>query len=124
MLELNCSRLLLLTANLDVGLAFLEQLGSYPAIRDTEIVETSRLDDVVDGNFGFIKIDVEGHELSVLHGAASIHKPMSASIAKSSVQDRHNPGGPAKLFKYNARAIDLRRLASVFNRCGIMRCTN
>lgn len=81
-----------------LGLASLEQLASYPQL-DTEIVETSRLDDVVDGNFGFIKIDVEGHELSVLHGAGSIIN-QCRPVLLVECEDRHNPGGPAKLFQH------------------------
>jgi FkbM family methyltransferase len=80
------------------GLASLEQLASYPQLHK-EIVETSRLDDVVDGNIGFIKIDVDGHEFSVLHGAASIINGCRPVLLVE-CEDRHNPGGPAKLFKY------------------------
>jgi len=41
-------------------------------------VPTERIDDVVNGPVGFIKIDVEGHELAVIEGAAQTladHRP-------------------------------------------------
>ncbi len=40
----------------------------YPDHRDVAI-STARLDDIYSGVVGFIKIDVEGHELAVLEGA-------------------------------------------------------
>jgi len=46
----------------------LDAAQQYPAYREVE-VRTARLDDIYDGEVGFIKIDVEGHELAVLDGA-------------------------------------------------------
>ena len=40
--------------------------------RETLHVETCRLDDVVDGPVRFLKIDVQGHEFSVLKGAQEL----------------------------------------------------
>ena len=80
------------------GLASLEQHASHPRL-ETEIVELSRLDDLIDGDVGFIKIDVEGHELRVLTGAKSVIK-QCRPVLLIECEERHNPGGPAKLFDY------------------------
>ena len=79
------------------GLASLEQHASHPRL-ETEIVELSRLDDLIDGDVGFIN-DVEGHELRVLTGAKSVIK-QCRPVLLIECEERHNPGGPAKLFDY------------------------
>jgi FkbM family methyltransferase len=45
-----------------------EAVASYPTQKIIK-VRTDRLDNVYRGQVGFVKIDVEGHELAVLHGA-------------------------------------------------------
>lgn len=52
------------------GLSSLADVATrmYGARRDVEI-RAARLDDIYSGDAGFIKIDVEGHELAVLDGA-------------------------------------------------------
>lgn len=53
-------------------------------------VPIRRLDDYNYDNIGFIKIDVEGHELSVLHGAReTIRKNLPALLIE--IEDRHKP---------------------------------
>src|SRR5271170_7723476 len=55
------------------------------------VVKAARLDDVYDGDVGFIKIDVEGHEEAVLEGARS-------TVARNrprmliEIEERHAPG--------------------------------
>lgn len=80
------------------GLASLEQHTDYPPV-ETEIVKLSRLDDLIEGDVGFIKIDVEGHELSVLKGATSlVNKCRPVLLIES--EERHNRGSPSRLFDY------------------------
>jgi FkbM family methyltransferase len=78
------------------GLASLEKHAAYPA--DQEAVRVAKLDDVLDGDVGFIKIDVEGHELRVLEGASSLIE-RCRPVLLIECEERHNPGGPAALFR-------------------------
>lgn len=79
-----------------------------PAAAGTEMrefeVETARLDDVYEGDVGFIKIDVEGHEDAVLRGARSTIARCRPRVQIEIVEDL-SPGG-------------LRRAATFFNRLG------
>ncbi|MFT3911842.1 MAG: FkbM family methyltransferase [Ferruginibacter sp.] len=53
-------------------------------------VPIRKLDDYNYDNIGFIKIDVEGHELSVLHGAReTIRKNLPTLLIE--IEDRHKP---------------------------------
>lgn len=65
------ARLALPTSTASNGLATLEP---EVLVGDTDVVAvaTVRLDDVVAGPVGVLKIDVEGHELSVLEGAGRL----------------------------------------------------
>jgi FkbM family methyltransferase len=55
--------------------------------------EITRMDDVVSEPVGFIKIDVEGHELAVLRGALeTIRKNRPTLLVES--QKQHNPSCP------------------------------
>lgn len=57
-------------------------------------VPLARLDDLVSGPVGFIKLDVEGHELKVLEGARRLltaHRPSLLVEA----EERHRPGAVA-----------------------------
>jgi FkbM family methyltransferase len=61
------------------------ELGAFKST----LVQTTRLDAIVKEPVGFIKIDVEGHELSVLKGGADIlnnYKP----VVLVEVENRHN----------------------------------
>lgn len=73
-------------------------------------VPIRKLDDYDYSNIGFIKIDVEGHELSVLYGAKeTIQKNLPALLIE--IEDRHKPNAtkevPAflKTFGYSAYFI-------------------
>jgi FkbM family methyltransferase len=53
-------------------------------------VETRRLDDAGIGDVGFIKIDVEGHELAVLDGAAETIR-RDRPVLLIEIEEIHNP---------------------------------
>ena len=58
-----------------------------------------RLDDVIQHDVGFIKIDVEGHELAVLRGSNSLIG-RSRPILLVECEERHNRGGTRNLFNF------------------------
>jgi FkbM family methyltransferase len=59
-------------------------------------VETRSLDDVYFGNVGFIKIDVEGHEESVLQGAQRTIAHYRPRVLVEA-EERHRPGSVRRL---------------------------
>lgn len=68
--------------------------GTYPGHRAID-VPMARLDSVYDGNVGFIKIDVEGHEQAVLDGAAlTISRCRPRLLVE--IDERLSPGGLAR----------------------------
>ena len=88
------------------GLGTIEQANSlqYPheLIFDKFTVETKCLDDYNYSNIGFMKIDVEGHENSVLRGAArTIDRNRCPILIEC--ENRHNPGAIQELFNYMHR---------------------
>lgn len=58
-----------------------------------------RLDDIIKDDVGFIKIDVEGHELAVLKGATSLIN-RCRPVLLVECEERHSPGGTERLFKF------------------------
>jgi FkbM family methyltransferase len=67
-----------------------------------ETVSLAVLDDAISETIGFVKIDVEGHELKVLNGALRIietHKP----IFLVECEERHGVGNVAGLFDFFAK---------------------
>jgi hypothetical protein len=54
------------------GRATLEEGNLSNAAWQEKAITTKRLDDFALGNIGFVKIDVEGHELAVLKGARQL----------------------------------------------------
>jgi FkbM family methyltransferase len=86
----------------DPGRATIETdnlLAGASAVLDEIEVEIVTLDQVIREPIGFIKIDVEGHELKVLHGAERVlveHRPNMIL----ELEDRHNPGIVAAAFAY------------------------
>lgn len=77
----------------DPGMASLET-GAVPEaiLARTVRVPLRRLDDYVLAPIGFIKIDVEGHEESVLAGALdTIRRDRPTLLIE--IEQRHNPGG-------------------------------
>ena len=62
-------------------------------------VETRRIDDYEFQNVGFIKIDVEGHELAVLDGAEKTISDQHPNLLIE-CNDDHNPSGVSKLITW------------------------
>ncbi len=66
-------------------------------------VETSRLDDLNMRNVGFLKIDVEGHELNVLRGASEfLQREQPTALVEA--EERHRPGCTQAVFDLFAAA--------------------
>lgn len=62
-------------------------------------VPTSRLDDLQIADVGLVKIDVEGHELAVLHGGeATIARDHPSIIIE--IEEQHQRGDPITIFDY------------------------
>lgn len=74
----------------DYGRATVEQTNSLDDLTDIDqiAVRTRRLDDYELDNVGFIKIDVEGHELAVLRGGEQTIR-RSAPVLLMELEDRH-----------------------------------
>lgn len=60
----------------------------------TQSIATRRLDSFGFANVGFIKIDVEGHELAVLKGALNTIERCHPALLIE-IEERHRPGGLA-----------------------------
>jgi FkbM family methyltransferase len=63
---------------------------------DTVEVPLATLDSFEFADVGFFKIDVEGHEESLLHGAEDTLRRSNASVYIE-IEERHNPGGLARI---------------------------
>lgn len=82
------------------GLATLEKHNALSGQDSVRTVDCSlaRLDDVVRDPVGFMKIDVEGHELAVLAGAVGIlrkHRPVLLIESEA----RHHPEAPGNVIR-------------------------
>jgi FkbM family methyltransferase len=88
------------------------QLETDFAARVEEVsIETRTVDEYAFANVGFIKIDVEGHELAVLHGAEQTIRTQRPCLLVESTDD-HQPGGVAALIAWmREREYDVRFLA-------------
>lgn len=72
-------------------------IGFWPVRR--VMVQRCTLDAVVDAPVSLVKIDVEGHELDVLKGAAAVlEKDRPGLIVEC--EDRHRPGGTSEMFRF------------------------
>ncbi|HEY8337204.1 MAG TPA: FkbM family methyltransferase [Tardiphaga sp.] len=82
------------------GLASLEPQLQSSIDRVISInVPKARLDTVVDGDVAFVKIDVEGHELSVLHGATGlIDRCQPVFLVEA--EDRHRAEATRSVFEF------------------------
>lgn len=62
-------------------------------------VERKRLDSAIQGNVAFVKIDVEGHEISVLHGASGLIE-RCRPVFLVEAENRHRPDATASVFEF------------------------
>jgi FkbM family methyltransferase len=68
---------------------------------DTIQVPLATLDSFELANVGFFKIDVEGHEEPLLHGAEETLRRSSATVYIE-IEERHNPGGLVRIITWLA----------------------
>jgi FkbM family methyltransferase len=68
---------------------------------ETVQVPRNTLDSFELANVGFFKIDVEGHEEPLLHGAEETLRRSSATVYIE-IEERHNPGGLARIITWLA----------------------
>ena len=61
--------------------------------------QVDRLDNIIQEPVGFIKIDVEGHEISVLEGATATIRASRPVLLVESIRD-HNPDAPENILKF------------------------
>ncbi len=84
------------------GLASIEpqpELLARPCVAKS--VPTARLDDVMQQDIGFVKIDVEGHELSVLQGAVGLIERCEP-VFLVEAEDRHRENATGSVFSFFA----------------------
>ncbi|WP_034463273.1 FkbM family methyltransferase [Afipia sp. P52-10] len=67
-----------------------------------EVVRTVRLDQAVQDDVAFVKVDVEGHELSVLNGATGLLQ-RSQPVFLVEAEERHRASTTAAVFAFFAR---------------------
>ncbi|HYE50112.1 MAG TPA: FkbM family methyltransferase [Azospirillaceae bacterium] len=92
----------------------LDRVGN-PGIRDVveRRVPVRTLDSFAFNRVAFVKIDVEGHELPVLQGAADLIR-RCRPVLLVEIEERHNPGSFARVvsyleaFGYRCHAVDPR----------------
>ncbi|MCH9735578.1 MAG: FkbM family methyltransferase [Actinomycetia bacterium] len=68
---------------------------------DTVQVPLTTLDSFKLADVGFLKVDVEGHEEPLLHGAIETLRRSDASVYLE-IEERHNPGGLARVHAWFA----------------------
>ena len=77
---------------ISTGLATVERANTLGGATERSVtVPCIRLDDLDVADVGFIKIDVEGHELAVLNGALSLIARCRPNLLVEA-EDRHRPG--------------------------------
>ena len=82
------------------GLASLEpQVALSAKSCAVQSVPTARLDEVIRDEVTFVKIDVEGHELNVLHGAVGLLE-RSQPVFLVEAEDRHRASATESVFEF------------------------
>lgn len=95
-----------------------DDLAAKTALYRDIPVETRPLDEVYSGNVGFIKIDVEGHEHSVLRGARRTIERCRPRVLIEA-EERHAPGSVRRIqaffrrFGYRGYFVFQRQLAPI-----------
>jgi FkbM family methyltransferase len=78
-------------------------LGSLEAVVDrkskTIEISTIRLDQFCDADVGFLKVDVEGHEINVLNGARKLIEKQRPTVLVEA-EERHKRGTIDSVFRY------------------------
>lgn len=82
------------------GLSTIEDHPGFEMFR-TVRVQTATLDELADRNIGFVKIDVEGHELNVLAGAQQLIAKQRPTFLVEA-EERHHAGATENLFAFFA----------------------
>lgn len=86
----------------DRGLAFgLASLQAIEGPTQTRLVRLDTLDAVGPEQVGFLKIDVEGHELEVLKGGRRLLEH-NRPVCLVETEERHRQGAPAEVFAFFA----------------------
>jgi FkbM family methyltransferase len=80
------------------SLASIEQQHGERACA-TEQVRTARLDSLIKDEVAFVKVDVEGHELRVLHGATGVLE-RSQPVFLVEAEERHRESTTAAVFEF------------------------
>ncbi len=83
-----------------LGLATIEPANAVAGDEEVE-VEIVTLDEAVTEDVGFLKVDVEGHEMSVFHGAERLLQRSRPNIIVE-LEERHRPGILGNAFAYLA----------------------
>jgi FkbM family methyltransferase len=83
------------------GLASIEPRRGSGKVREYP-VETTTIDTLADRDIGFVKIDVEGHELSVLVGAQQLIARQRPTFLVEA-EDRHRPRATNGVFEFFAQ---------------------
>lgn len=82
------------------GLSTVEDHHSFKVFGKVR-VRTATLDELADRNIGFVKIDVEGHELNVLAGAQRLIAKQRPTFLVEA-EERHHVGATKSLFAFFA----------------------
>jgi FkbM family methyltransferase len=88
----------------DIGYSTIERNNSFEGKADLSLgvectsVSLQRLDNLEIGPVGFIKVDVEGHELEVLEGARQLLERDHPNLIIE-IEERHRPGAVAAACK-------------------------
>ncbi|WP_144186468.1 FkbM family methyltransferase [Elioraea rosea] len=83
-----------------LGLATIEPANAVSGDEEVD-VEIVTLDEAVTEDVAFLKVDVEGHEMSVFHGAEGVLKRCRPNIIVE-LENRHRPGIVDEAFAYFA----------------------